>query len=222
MQSAKTLSLSEDLLSFPKFYYFIFLVLFSCGFSFYVNEFYATETLFINSYGGQLSVDRIQRMFENGKKLAFIGYIFIPISFLIRVSYNTAFISIGNFFNEEKFRLSQTFNLCLKAKIVFIFTLIARIIFIEFFLEVNTLNDLNTIPLSLYQILNDPQLPKWSVQTLLYINVFEVAYIVVLSLLLGVYNNMSFSKNVVLVILTYGVGLFLWCLLLTYLTLLFS
>lgn len=194
----------------------------STGFSFYVNKFYATEALFINSYGEQLSVDRIQKMFENGKKFAFIGYIFILISSLVRVSYNTAFISMGNFFNEEKFRLSQTFNVCLKAEIVFIFTLIARIIFIEFFLEVNTLNDLNTIPLSLYQILNDPHLPKWSVQTLLYINVFEVTYMVVLALLLEVYNHKSFSKNIILIILTYGVGLFLWCLFLTYLTLLFS
>lgn len=215
-------SIWQELLQMPKLYYFLFFSLMNIGFSYFINKYYATESVFLSTYSNQMTSERIEQMVSTGKKYAYIGYMIIPLFFLLRLWYNTLFLSIGNFMAENKFRLKQSYNIILKGEIVYLAFAFARIIFIAFFQDIKNLNDLNIIPFSLNHLLAGTGVPKWSEQALSYVNIFEVAYVFVYAKMLGHYNGKRLRQNLITVAFSYGAGLLLWCIALTYFIIVFS
>lgn len=215
-------SAMDDLLRVRKWLFFLIVVLFSAGFSYYVNLRFATQQILVNTYGEQLTLKRIDKMLETGKRLQFIIYLFVPFIVLIRVCYNTVFVAAGNFISEWGLRLSDIYNACLKAELMFIVMSFCRLVFVEYFQEVNNLTDLNVIPFSLTQLLSGITLPRWLAQPLSYINIFEAAYVLLLAGLLSQFNHRKYRLNLLFAFASYGAGLLLWCILISYLILMTS
>ncbi len=223
MQTSMPLARSviSDILSIRKWIFFLVLVVVSAAVSCYVNTNFATKEILINSYGEQISIDRIEVMMESSKKLWYISYMLIPVIILVRICYNFLFVAIGSFIGEKGLTIGQIFNACMKAELAFVLQMVMKLLSILFFFQVRTVADLNIIPFSLGQLLSGI-LPKWAVQPLSYINLFELMYMLLLAGFFTVFNGKSFKNNFLFALATYGVGLLLWIILVSYITLMFT
>jgi hypothetical protein len=213
---------SVDFLALRKWPFFIALVAISVGYTWYINVFYNTAQLWASTYGEQMTLARIDQLMETGKRYRFIAYLFIPLVILLRVCYNTVFVAAGNFLSDQGLHLSQIYNACMKAEIAFALMTVTRLLFIEFFWNINSLQDLNHTPLSLAQLPALSSLPKLALQPLSYVNLFELTYMLLLTTWFSQLNGRKFGRNFRFVLASYGAGLLVWCIVIIYLSLLFS
>ena len=94
--------------------------------------------------------------------------------------------------------------------------------FLTFFWDINSLKDLNIIPLSLQILLYHSNLPGWAVYPLQLINFFELFFILFAAKLISVKQNLGYRESLVFVLSTYVPGLLLWAITVIYLTLMFT
>lgn len=71
---------------------------------------------------------------------------FIPIILVIKILYNSAWLTTGSILNTERGNFKANLNICLKAEYVFVVMLLVKLAVFVFFKDVNTLNDLGFIP----------------------------------------------------------------------------
>ena len=208
--------IKRDLLIYNKSLFIAFICIPMFYFAIWNYYFYYDEDLFTATYGEQISYERILFMITNTKKFIWINLLFLPVVILLRVSYSSFAMAIGGFFTEMKIDFAIFFNISLKAEIVVILMYFTKWIFIEFIWDIRTLNDLSVIPFSLNHLLAKSNPPLWSTAALSYVSIWEILYMLVISLFLGYYNKKSILKNLAFTLSTYGVALLFWIVVLTY------
>ncbi|NBA78875.1 hypothetical protein GOQ04_25205 [Emticicia sp. ODNR4P] len=101
--------------------------------------------------------------------------------------------------------------------------LIVPVIKLFWFLFIQTHYDLNDLqyffPLSALQLFDVQKLPSWQVYPLQLMNVFELIYWVLLAYWLKKLLNLSLNKSMEVVASSYGTGLLLWVVFITFLSL---
>lgn len=187
--------------------------------------FFTVQYLFLNNssivfqtYEQQLSIIRIEQLIENSKKWQWLGYVFIPIVVLIRVSFTTICLYTGFFIMNLKVRFKDIFKVALLADFVFVLAGITRLIILIFLKEVSTLNDLQFQPLSLMELFDKNGVDALFIYPFSLISVFELLYWLVLAWLLARLVELPFSRSLKTVASSYGSGLLLWVLFVMFLT----
>ncbi|MFA6947140.1 MAG: hypothetical protein WC220_14705 [Pedobacter sp.] len=186
--------------------------------SFSTNYLFLSEGLFYQSFGEQMAVDRIAKMFEMSQKWQWIGYVFTPIVILIRISFTAICLYIGCFLVNSKIRFKELFKVALIADFVFILAGIAKLVILIFFKNVSKLDDLQFQPLSLMELFHRNSVDKLFVYPFSLINVFELLYWLVLAWLLSGLLEKPFGNSLKRVASSYGTGLLLWVLFVMFLT----
>jgi hypothetical protein len=181
---------------------------------------------FINHMGIKFLLGVLKRYFQFSKKWQWISYFVLPILILLRVFFTSTIIYIGIFFTELKIEFGKLFKLALLADFMYVLAGVVKLIFLIFFKEVNTLQDLQFQPLSIMELFDAKTIDLLFVYPLSLINVFELGYFLVLAwLLVGVINEaneehpVNFGKSLQLVTTSYGSGLLLWVLVVMFITL---
>lgn len=180
--------------------------------AFSINFLFLTEELFYQSFGEQLAVDRIAKMFELSRKWQWIGYFFIPVVILIRVSFTSVCLFIGCFFANTQVRFKQLFKVSLLADFVFVLAGIAKLVILIFFKDVSKLEDVQIDPLSFLRLFPRNYVDKLFIYPFSLISVFELLYWLVLAWLLSGLLEQPFSYSLKRVASSYGAGLLLWVL----------
>ena len=137
---------------------------------------FLSEGIYYQSFGEKLATDRIAKMIEQSHKWQWLGYLFIPILVLIRVSFTTICLYTGLFVADLKVRLRDLFKVALLADFVFVAAGIVKLVMLIFFKEVNTLDDLQFQPLSLMQLFDKGSVDALLVYPLGLLNAFELLY----------------------------------------------
>ena len=197
------------------------LLLFSClnVFLFFsINFLFFSEGLFYQSFGEQLAVDRIEKMFEMSQKWQWTGYLFIPIIVLIRVSFTSICLYIGCFLANSQIRFRELFKVALLADFVFVLAGIAKLVILIFFKDVNKLEDLQFQPLSFLELFPKNTVDKLFIYPFSLLSVFELLYWLVLAWLLSGLLEKPFDNAMRRVASSYGTGLLLWVLFVMFLT----
>ena len=132
--------------------YFFLLTIFSVLIVFAFNFIFLTDGIYYQSFGDHLALERIGKIIELSRKLQWVSYILIPIMVLIRVGFTTSCLYIGCFFTEIRIHFSKLFRIALLADFVFVLAGIIKLVILIFFINVNTLSDLQFQPLSLMQL----------------------------------------------------------------------
>lgn len=121
------------------------------------------------------------------------------------------------------------YRIALLADFVYILAGLGKLVILIFFKEVNTLQDLQFQPLSLMELFDIQNVDPIFVYSLSLINVFELAYFLVLAFLLVEVLNENdeerpakFGQSLKLVTFSYGSGLLLWVLVVMFITLTLS
>lgn len=208
----------ENLLKYNSWKYFYLFIGFSVLIMFAINYLFVSDDLYYLSFGEQLATERIEKMMEFSKKWQWLGYVFIPIVVLIRVSFTAICIYTGQFLANLKVRFRDLFKVALIADFVFLLAGLIKLVILIFFKEVSIFDDLQFQPLSLMQLFDKGSVDALFIYPFSLISVFELLYWLVLAwLLMGVVEK-PFNSSLKTVASSYGTGLLLWVLFIMFLT----
>ena len=207
----------NKLLQLNKQYYFWFLCALSLLFAFLGDRFLFTESLYYSTLNEQYTNEQIRMMLNLKDKWIGITYLFIPVFIILRVLYTSFCLFLGDLFRETHWGYKRLFNIALKADIVFILSAICVFYYYLIVGDYKTTHELNIHPFSLLAVTGQENIPGWLVFAYNSINVFELIYLVLLSLLIHVSTQTGFVKSLIFSLLTYGVGNYLYIVAITFL-----
>ncbi len=194
-----------------KKYYLIFLLLFSFILSYLGSKLLNTNEVTINSLTDQLSRDQIQNILNLKKKWQWIGYVLLPLVLVIKITIIAAILDIGCFFFGKEIKYKKLFNIVVKAEFIFLLVIIFKTTWFYFFQTNYTLEDLQYFyPLSAINIIGYEGLQPWFIYPFQVLNLFELAYWLILAYLIGKELNENTDKGMSIVASSYGVSLLIW------------
>ncbi|MHB9141754.1 MAG: hypothetical protein ACYC25_07775 [Paludibacter sp.] len=210
--------MNESLLKFSNWKYFLTIFGFSALITFVIHYLFIFDGIYYQSFGERIASDRIANMIQQSHKWQWLGYAFIPVVVLLRISFTAICLYSGAFISNLKVQFKDLFKVALLAEFVYVLAGIAKLIILIFFKEVNTLNDLQFQPLSLQELLGNRVTDALFIYPFSLINVFEFLYWLALAWLLSGIIEKPLGRSLKMVATSYGTGLALWVLFVMFIT----
>ena len=107
---------------------FILLGCLYCLINILISTFVIDDQIYYNSYGEQISIERIDKMIQFKNNWEWITYIIIPISLLLKYSLVGLCIMIGVFFSGLDLSFKKAFQIVMFADIVLLLGQFVKII----------------------------------------------------------------------------------------------
>lgn len=184
------------------------------------NHLLISDNLFYNTFAEQLTAEKIDGLIEQTQKWAWLGYVFIPVMYLLKFSIIALVLLTGFFFIDQKVSFSILFRAVMLAEIPFLLIPLIKLFWFLFIQTQYTFNDLQYFyPLSALQLFDVKSLPTWQIYPLQLLNVFELVYWVLMAYWLKRLLNITLTKGMEIVIGSYGTSLLLWVVFVTFLSL---
>ena len=189
--------------------------------SYIQNKLIITDDLYLNSsIGEQIGFERVEEILDKQKRYEWISYLIIPIIYLLKFSIIALVLLTGFFFFEKKVNFSVIFKAVIFAEIPFLIVPIIKLVWFLFIQTHYTFEDVQYFfPLSALQLFDVKSLPAWQIYPLQLFNVFELIYWVLLAYWLKKLLNISLNKSMEVVASSYGTGLVIWVVFITFLSL---
>lgn len=147
----------------------------------------------------------------------------MPLSILIKTSIITLVIYTGVILSSLKVGLRQLFRIVLQAEFIFLLMGFVRFCWFYFFQTDANFTSLGFFqPLSIINFFSPADDLSYLVYPLQLINLFEFSYWLLLAYLLKNLLKKTYWQSFEFVLSTYGVGLVIWIVFVTFLTLNFS
>lgn len=201
-------------------YIFLILVFYFLVISFLSNHLLLSNILFYDTFSEQLTIEKIDKLISFINKWKWLGYVFIPIMYLLKFSVIALILLIGFFFIDKKVSFSLLFKAVMLAEIPFLLIPLIKLFWFLFIQTQYTFNDLQYFyPLSALQLFDVKSLPTWQIYPLQLLNMFELVYWVLLAYWLKRLLNITLTKGMEIVIGSYGTSLLLWIVFITFLSL---
>ncbi|MCA4893611.1 MAG: hypothetical protein ING84_01240 [Cytophagales bacterium] len=190
-----------------------FLLVFSMNWSL------VTDDLYYNTLGDQLSFERINELIDLNKKWNWVIYLITPMLYLLKFFLVAICLSMGVFLFRFEVGLKVLFKIALLSEFIFLFPSIIKLFWFNLVSASYTFTDLQSFaPLSIVNLFDRANLDTWLLYPLSLLNLFEVTYIITLAYLLSGAIKSDFILSLKLVVFSYGAGLFIWALFITFLT----
>jgi hypothetical protein len=213
-------SFKRKVLALHNGYIFLLIVTVSILLSLLVKILIFKDDLYFAYFEDQLSYARIEEMLASRKKWSWVGYGLAPLFFFLKTGLVTICIFTGAFFINLRLELGKIFKAVLLAETVFFIPALIKIAWFTFYYMNYTLDDVQYFqPLSLLSFFNANELDTWWVYPLKILNVFEVVYWIVLAFLLAELSTERFNRMLGMVLGSYGTGLLMWVIFVTFITL---
>jgi hypothetical protein len=191
------------------------------------------DNLLYNDLSKNLSHTQINDFFKRQLKLKWIGYFIVPIFILFKTSIITSALYIGCFFfSKSNISFKNILKIVLNVEFIFILVPILKLIWFCFFQTNYTLEDIQYFyPLSALNIVGYKGLDAWFIYPLQTLNLFEVAYWLLLSYYIGKIasptknieeNKYPMDFGLKIVASSYGSALLLWVVVVMFFTLNYS
>ncbi len=153
-------------------------------------------------------------------KWQWVSYLFIPFALLLRICFTWLCLKAGSYVSERYDSISF-WKIAIQAEVIFAIGAVAGLLYTEFFVNIESLEQLSVNPFSL-QVFTGESMPKWSSFFFNTLNVFELVYILFLAYLIMEESKKSFLPSLKFVATTYLPGLALWIILVTYISVVFQ
>ena len=189
----------------------IFLLILTIFLSYCSKEILNTDELIINSFAEKLSSEQVIKTLESKEKWRFLSYIILSILLLLKTSIIAVILDAGCLFFGKEIKYKKLFNIVVKAEFVFLLVIVFKTAWFYFFQTNYTLEDLQYFyPLSALNIIGYEGLQPWFIYPFQVLNLFELAYWVILAYLIGKELNENTDKGMSIVASSYGVSLLIW------------
>lgn len=211
--------LTKETFRFDKRMFFGVLCLYYVLNTYILSELIITKDLYYQSYSEQVTYEQIDAYVEATEKWKWIGYLVIPLTLLIKISFVAFCLNIGTLLTSIKISFKKLFQIVLIAHSTFAFASFIKGIWLLFFIDVNTLQDAQLFyPLSLLNFFPHDKLEAWFIYPLQTINLFEMAYWLIIAKGLQMVLNRTYFDMFKLVVSSYGVGLLVWMVIVVFLS----
>lgn len=188
--------------------------------TYYSQTYLLTDDLYRLLIGSQITDRQFEDYLKFIRKWQWVSYLFIPLALLLRISFTWVCLKAGSFITE-RFANAFFWKICIQAEIVFVVGALAWLLYTEFFVDLQSLEQLSVNPFSL-QVFTAATIPKWSAYFFNTLNIFELSYILFLAYLITEESKTKFLPSLKFVASTYLPGLALWVLLVSYLSVVFQ
>lgn len=181
-------------------------------------RFFYTDSLFYQALKDQIAMDRISQMIATRKKWEWVGYFSFTLILLIKIAFTAACLFIVAYLSDIGLKWRHAYQIALVSEIVFVVAGMVKLIYFLVYPPRSIDEISNFAPLSLASLVNRhiPSYLQYMCQTL---NVFELCYCLVLAKGLQRHISGSYGHSVALVAKSYGIGLFVWIIAVTFLLL---
>lgn len=187
---------------------------------FIMKQLLPINELILDNYTKTVGIDRASELIQKQEKWQWLEYAILPLIILIRTHITAFLLYIGSTFFNYKFTYKKCVNISFKGEGVILFSLFCKFIWLYFNRDLLTMEYIQLFsPLSLINLFNYNEIDQWASYILQTINLFELIYIFFLSYLIMKNFNVNFKKSLELVITTYGLGLIIWIMFITFLSL---
>lgn len=183
------------------------IVLVEIAFNLIVQKYALRQDILYNTLASDLTVEEIDKLSQTAHSYSWTNFVWAPLSILVQIFLVAVCINIGTLLLRYQIRFKEIFGIVARAFAVFA---IARLLLIGayFYFGVNDLSDLDYVSqLSLYAILDHQALPDWTVFPLQTVNLFQIAFILLLALGLNTLQHRGMKRWIPFVLGTYGTGL---------------
>ncbi len=180
--------------------------------------------LIYDSLAEKLTSYQLEGVFDFKNKWQWVTYILITILLFFKSLLISSVLYISVFFKSKvNVEFKQILDVTIKAELVFVFIPIIKIIWFYFIQTNYSLEDIQYFfPLSALNIFDYKELESWLIYPLQTLNVFELAYIIILSYQLGTLTNTNADTGLKIVASSYLPALLLWVTVVMFFTLNFS
>ncbi len=184
-----------------------------------MNWLLVSDTLYFNAYAEQLSYEQIRDLMTQGERYEWVGYALVPVLVLLRLVLVAACLSLCLYLGWGRFQFGACFRVAAVAETVSWLPMLAKLVWFLFVQTDYSLRDLHYFfPLSALSLFDAHTLDPWLIYPLQLLNVFEVAYWLVLAYGLVHIAGVSLERGMGLVASSYGSGLLLWVVFVMFLT----
>lgn len=198
--------------------------------NFILKELLNLEALQVLFLSEKLSNKQIHYYLELQDKWEWVSYSLLPLILLIKIILISSVLYVGAFFySKTKITFKQLFNVVVKAEFVFLGVGVLKIVWFYFFQTNYTLEDLQYFyPLSALNIVGYKGLEAWFVYPFQVLNLFELAYWLILAYFIGKLAFTTKDKGkpmdlgLKIVASSYGSALLLWVVVVMFFTLNYS
>lgn len=179
--------------------------------SFTTNFTLLDDHLYFNFYSNStLSYETINKIIEEQKKWQWVGYILLPAFYFAKFLLVTCILLMGIFILGLRCKFRQVLKIVILSEFIFLLPLIIIFVWFGFIHRDYDLIELMTFaPLSLDNLIDSSGTP-WLTPTLKSLNLFELAYWLLLSYGLMNVIKRSFNQSLGLVIASYGSAFIVW------------
>lgn len=183
------------------------------------NDVLLTEDLVFQYFGDQLSYERASTFIEKNKKWQWVAYVLIPLFYLLKFFLIAGSLSVGILIENYKIPFKKIIRFVILCEFIFIVIPIIKIFWFGIFFIDYSLLDLQYFsPLSLLSFIDRDSIEPWFAYPLQLINLFEVAYWLLLAYGLYKITGERYARMFELVASSYGIGLLLWTIFIVFLT----
>jgi hypothetical protein len=214
--------LSKDIYKFKWGYLFLVYVVLYAAISFFMNGFVFTDSFYYSVLGEQLSADRIEGIVKVNHSYLWIGYLLSPLFLLLKLAVIAGALFSGIFMFDTDVSYKKIFRVVMIAELVGILAAICKLAYFLMW-PPQSLNDVTRFyPLSITQLIRASSVPVYFVYPLQQLNLFEVAYWLLIADGISVHAESTFFKGLKITACSYGVALALWMVVIVFIQLQFS
>jgi len=163
------------------------------------------------------------QILDKQQKLQWLGYVFIPFITILKLLVVTIILSTGEVFYNLKLSFEKAFKVVLYSEAIFVIMEIIKLLWVYLFVNNLSIEYLQFFtPLSLINIFNLGELEPWFIYPFQTLNIFELIYIYLLTFNINKITDCGMGKATNLVLSTYGIGLIIWIVFVSFITLNFT
>lgn len=189
---------------------------------------YATNTfVFTNNYyysilSDKMDTGRIAEVLIMQHKYQFIGYLTLPVILLLKLWIIGGIVFTGFYLLRQEVKYKDCLKIVLIAELVPVVAMLVRVAWLMIQKPANAGDIQYFSPLSLMQLINIHNIPKYLFYPLQLFNVFEIAYWLVLAYGIMAFTGWKFEKSLKTVASSYGVALAVWVVIVVFIQVQFS
>ena len=177
---------------------------------FLLNLFVISDELISEYFSNSISTDQLIKILELNQKWQWVGYVLLPLVLLLKIAVISSVLYMGTFFFEKKITFKRLFTIVTKAEFVFVLVGLVKLVWF-LFQDDYTLQDVQSFyPLSALSVVGYEELQPWFVYPFQTLNLFELAYWIILAWLIGREIQSTTDKALKIVASSYGSALLIW------------
>lgn len=202
---------------------FVVLIFLAISFNFLHQYVLNLKKLQITELSGNLTQKQINRITSNSEHLDYLNCFVVPVNILIKINLVALILFIGAFVFGLKVKYKELLNIVIRAEFLFLLPVLYEIIHFKFIQTNHSYIDIQYFSsLSVLNIISYKDLESWFIYPFQILNLFEVAYWLILAYYIGKSTKTNINNGLKVVACTYGSALLLWVVTIMFFTLNYS